>query len=49
MSSEYFAFYNVDGRIVERCKDISAHIQLPVNLFADLKNDYSKYWISEPL
>jgi hypothetical protein len=22
-------------------------IQLPVNLFADLKNDYSKYWVSD--
>jgi hypothetical protein len=41
-----FAFYNVDGQLLSIARYISS-IQLPVNLYADLKNDYSKYWISD--
>src|SRR6187200_101374 len=41
-----FAYYNVDGQLLSIARHISS-IQLPVNLFADLKNDYSKYWISD--
>jgi hypothetical protein len=41
-----FAYYNVDGDLLSIARYISS-IQLPVNLFADLKNDYSKYWISD--
>jgi hypothetical protein len=41
-----FAYYNVDGQLLNIARYISS-IQLPVNLFADLKNDYSKYWISD--
>ena len=41
-----FAFYNVEGELLSVARYISS-IQLPVNLFADLKNDYSKYWISD--
>jgi hypothetical protein len=28
-------------------QDTSAQFNYPVNLYADLKNDYSKYWISD--
>ena len=41
-----FAFYNVDGEMLSLARYISS-VQLPVNLFADLKNDYSNYWISD--
>ena len=41
-----FAYYNVDGDLLSIARYISS-IQLPVNLFTDLKNDYSKYWISD--
>src|SRR4030095_1396897 len=41
-----FAYYNVDGDLLSIARYISS-IELPVNLFADLKNDYSKYWISD--
>ena len=41
-----FAYYNVDGQLLSIARYISS-VQLPVNLFADLKNDYSKYWISD--
>jgi len=41
-----FAYYNVDGQLLSIARYISS-IQLPVNLYADLKNDYSKYWISD--
>ena len=41
-----YAFYNVDGEMLSIARYISS-VQLPVNLFADLKNDYSKYWISD--
>jgi len=41
-----FAFYNVEGELLSIARYISS-IQLPVNLFSDLKNNYSKYWISD--
>ena len=41
-----FAYYNVDGQLLSIARYISS-IQLPVNLYADLKNDYTKYWISD--
>lgn len=41
-----FAFYNVEGELLSVARYISS-VQLPVNLFSDLKNDYSKYWISD--
>ena len=41
-----FAFYNVEGELLSVARYISS-IQLPINLFSDLKNNYSKYWISD--
>ena len=41
-----FAFYNVGGELLGVARYISS-VQLPINLFTDLKNDYSKYWISD--
>ena len=41
-----YAFYNVDGEVLSIARYISS-VQLPVNLFANLKNDYGKYWISD--
>lgn len=41
-----YAFYNVDGEMLSIARYISP-VQLPVNLFANLKNEYTKYWISD--
>ena len=41
-----FAYYNVGGELLSVARYISS-VQLPVNLFTDLKNEYSKYWISD--
>ena len=41
-----FAFYSVEGELVSIARNISS-MQLPINLFSSLKNDYSKYWISD--
>jgi len=41
-----FAYYNLDGELVSIARYISS-LQLPITLFSDLKNDYSKYWISD--
>ena len=41
-----FAYYNADGRLLSIARHISS-IQLPVNLYTALKNDHSKYWISD--
>ena len=41
-----FAYYNLEGELVSVARYISA-LQLPINLFTDLKNDYGKYWISD--
>ena len=43
---QIFAFYNVEGDLLSVARYISS-IQLPINLFSDLKNNYSKYWISD--
>ena len=41
-----FAFYSVDGELISMARYISS-LQLPVNLFKNLRNGYSKYWISD--
>src|ERR1043165_1212223 len=41
-----FAYYDIDGNLTSVARYISS-VQLPINLFSDLKNDYSKYWISD--
>jgi hypothetical protein len=41
-----FAYYSVEGELVSIARYISS-LQLPINLFTNLKNDYSKYWISD--
>jgi hypothetical protein len=41
-----FAYYDIEGHMVNLGRYISS-FQLPVNLFSDLKNDYSKYWVSD--
>jgi len=41
-----FAYYSVEGELVSIARHISS-ILLPINLFTNLKNDYSKYWISD--
>ena len=41
-----FAYYNVNGELLSIARYISS-FQLPVNLFTDIKNKYSKYWISD--
>ena len=41
-----FAYYSVEGELISVARYISS-IQLPINLFGNLKNDYSKYWISD--
>src|SRR5262245_58507256 len=41
-----FAYYNTDGDLMSLGRYIST-LQLPINLFSGLKNDYSKYWVSD--
>jgi len=41
-----FAFYSVEGELISMARYISP-LQLPINLFSNLKNDYTKYWISD--
>lgn len=41
-----FAYYDIEGHLISVARYISS-FQLPVNLFSDLKNDYSKYWVSD--
>ena len=41
-----FAFYSVGGELISIARYISS-LLLPINLFGSLKNDYSKYWISD--
>jgi hypothetical protein len=41
-----FAYYSVEGDLVSLARYISP-VQLPISLFSNLKNDYSKYWISD--
>ena len=41
-----FAYYSVTGELISIARYIST-IQLPINLFSNLKNEYSKYWVSD--
>ena len=41
-----FAYYNLEGELISTARYISS-IQLPINLFSNLKNEYGKYWISD--
>jgi hypothetical protein len=41
-----FAYYNLEGELISVARYISS-IQLPINLFSNLKNQYGKYWISD--
>jgi len=41
-----FAYYSPEGGLTSIARYISSP-QLPINLFSNLKNDYSKYWISD--
>lgn len=41
-----FAYYSVEGELISTARYIST-IQLPINLFSNLKNEYSKYWVSD--
>ena len=41
-----YAYYDGDGYLISVARYISS-LQLPVNLFADLKNEYENYWISD--
>lgn len=41
-----FAYYDIDGHLLSVARYISS-FQLPVNLFSNLKNQYSNYWISD--
>ena len=41
-----FAYYTVEGELMSIARYIST-LQLPINLFSNLKNDYGKYWISD--
>lgn len=40
------AYYNIDGELKAVTRYISS-LQLPINLLVDLKNDFSKYWVSD--
>ena len=41
-----YAYYNMEGDFIAVSRYISS-IQLPLTLQTGLKNDYSKYWISD--
>ena len=41
-----FAYYSPEGELINIARYISS-LQLPINLFSNLKNAYSKYWISD--
>ncbi|HKZ67414.1 MAG TPA: hypothetical protein VJ111_13700 [Chitinophagaceae bacterium] len=40
------AFYQLDGGLIAITRNISS-LELPINLQTNLKNSYSKYWISD--
>ena len=40
------AYYTTDGKMIALTRNISS-LQLPMTLQANLKQDYSKYWISD--
>jgi hypothetical protein len=41
-----YAYYDGQGELMAVIRNILSD-QLPIHLLTDLKNDYSKYWISE--
>lgn len=41
-----FAYYNLEGDLISTARYVST-LQLPINLFSELKNDYDKYWVSD--
>jgi hypothetical protein len=41
-----FAYYDLEGNFLSVGRYISS-FQLPVNLFSNLKNNYTNYWISD--
>lgn len=41
-----FAYYSLDGDLMSVARYISS-LQLPINLFNDLKKEHSEYWISD--
>lgn len=41
-----FAYYDLEGHLLSLARYISS-TQLPVNLFSDLKNNYTSYWITD--
>ena len=41
-----FAYYTLDGELKAVTRYISS-LQLPINLLADLKNDFSEYWVTD--
>lgn len=40
------AFYQLDGELIAMTRNISS-LELPISLQTNLKNNYSKYWISD--
>ena len=40
------AFYKVDGEFIAMTRNITS-LELPINLQTNLKNNYSKYWITD--
>ena len=45
-SQHVVAFYNLEGELMGMSRNISS-LDLPINLQASLKKDYSAYWISD--
>ena len=41
-----FAYYTPDGEFLSTARYLST-LQLPFNLLTNLKNEYSKYWVSD--
>lgn len=41
-----FAYYTLDGELAGAARYISS-LQLPINLLAKLKKEYSQYWVSD--
>lgn len=41
-----FAYYNADGNLLALSRNLSSS-QLPIRLAADLKKDFSGYWITD--
>ncbi len=41
-----FAYYTPDGEFISTARYLST-LQLPFNLLTNLKNEYSRYWVSD--